>query len=101
MAANTIRTAREFTEDDWHGYAGCELWDDGRQPLVRELNDKAQAVADRNGIEVTFIIDDDWNVATYRWNVEFPSQSLARIVIDGIRQDATPENLIEGGFEEC
>ena len=94
-----MTTSREFRNEDWYGWAGCDRFADGSQPLIRELNDNTVAVADANGILVS-IYDEDRDLSNdYAWFVKWPSQSVARIMIDGLRNDLNDLHLIEARFD--
>jgi hypothetical protein len=46
---------REFTKNDWYGYAGAERFSDGSQPLIGRYG-IVEIVVDANGIGV--LVDD-------------------------------------------
>lgn len=93
-----MEKAREFTRDDWAGFAGAEAWGPkgpGSEPLYRDLTN-GFAIASMAGLEVFRTTDDD--TQSFAWPVTFPTQKLARLVLDALPDDAAifPE---EFGFE--
>lgn len=92
-------TAREFRTEDWYGFAGCSKFADGSLPLIRDINSTTLAVADAHGIMVS-IYDEDRDLNNdYAWFVDWPSQTVARIMIDGLRDDLNDLHLIEARFD--
>lgn len=58
----------------------------GGEPLFRDLTD-GFAIASSAGLEVVHVMDDDQQ--SYAWSVRFPTQALARLVIDALPMDIT------------
>jgi hypothetical protein len=85
--------AKEFTSEDWDGFAGAEEFPDKRQPLFIG-NDNFYAVADANGISVWLGEDDD----SYDMNIAL-TQRLARAVLEVLPQKPTEKDLLEFGFK--
>lgn len=84
-----MEKAREFTKNDWAGFGGAEAWGPegpGSEPLIRDLVD-GFVIASKAGLEVFHTMDDD--TQNYAWPVAFPTQALARLVIDALPMDIT------------
>lgn len=59
-------TMKEFTADDWTGYAGCEAWPES-EPLIGGEGDLL-VVADANGISAYMMTDNEEDPVTC-WNL--------------------------------
>lgn len=54
-------TLRPFDKHDWYGFAGCEKFDGGGEPMIADLTATSVIVVDRNGISVTFESGEAWS----------------------------------------
>ena len=96
-----MEKAREFTKDDWMAFGGAEAWGPkgtGSEPLYRELTN-GFAIASMAGLQIFRMagnLEDE--PQSFIWPVVFPTQPLARLVIEALPDDAAifPE---EFGFE--
>lgn len=85
MNESTKTTAREFNENDWCYFAGAEAFDDGAEPLLREVAE-GMVVASKCGIELVSLTPDG-DPVSFAWFVPMPSQALARLIVDALPDD--------------
>jgi hypothetical protein len=82
MQTIIILKARPFTRSDWDDFAGYERFSDGSEPLIRDLSDTVQAVADAHGIKIMFYkadcnYEENGSMGAARINLEFPNQEFS------------------------
>lgn len=86
---------REFDSADASYLAGADDFVDG-PPLVNE-REHLLFVADRSGVQVISNREED-DYATWRYDIEFPSQWSARIFLRGLESQSLYD-MCMGGFK--
>ena len=84
--------AKIFDQNMWEGFSGAEAWDEGHQPVYREVNEYL-LVADKNGVECYANVE---NFDVFRALDGLPSQALAMALLNGLPEDFNPTTY---GFE--
>lgn len=100
--------AHEFTEQDWYGFAGAELFEDGSAPVLLEAetnNDYISIVASKSGIDIFLYPknhdsdEDVWMKDMSNDNKETIVNTISKVV-NRIRSiDSIPEYLEAEGFD--
>jgi len=63
---------QRFTESDWHGYAGAERFNDGSEPLIKEIGEGTVMVFDNSGLTVM-----EYQLKIDGWNGEVEHATLS------------------------
>ena len=91
---------KEFTKGDWNGFAGCEITEDGRQPMIsqKDITVDSQSgliVFDANGIGIFYGESDDYFFMDLKYDL---SKLLAESLEE--RGEITSSYLYTLGFEK-
>lgn len=93
--------ARDFDRNDWLGFAGATPYFRDSAPLIRELSEICTATADFEGIWLYFAAPDDNFRGFYAGDEVAPRKPLARLILNALPEDMTPEKAVELGFTEA
>lgn len=93
---------RDFNHGDWYGFAGCEKFPDGSEPLICDDFQKVVIVVDGNGSSA-MIFDDDFSDETHYVLVRKFTPKTAKLFCAVFENAPVKcENLLLGlGFEKC
>ena len=94
---------RNFTREDWMGYAGCEYFSDGTSPLMCDGQEEFTVIADGMGINVDIYLWDegyDNPVGVDSYAITQENAALCKTLAMGLLvEQMTAEKLLEMGFE--
>jgi hypothetical protein len=95
----TMSKARDFSVNDWMGFAGAEAFPGKQVPLIRDLANDVTVCADWNGIFIYFgNAEGDW---IGRFLPIAANRELCRFIMDNLPEDLDLDFCRNLSFQEC